>query len=131
MAGDPKITIIYNVERLRDGRSFVTRRITAIRHGQAIFAMSTSFHLEEQGFEHQLPMPQVPAPETLPSEEEFRARMAPLMPPAVKAYFERKWPIEMRPVDMARYTGQETKKPIFNCWIRATGKLPDDPGGEP
>jgi len=127
LAGDPKVPIIYNVERLRDGRSFVTRRITAIQHGQAIFAMSASFHLDEPGFEHQLPMPDVPAPDMLPTEEEFRAKMAPLMPPAVKAYFERKRPIEMRPVEMTRYTGGEGNAPYFNCWIRATGKLPDDP----
>lgn len=126
LAGDPKVPIIYNVERLRDGRSFVTRRITAIQHGQAIFAMSASFHLDEPGFEHQLPMPDVPAPDMLPTEEEFRAKMAPLMPHAVKAYFERKRPIEMRPVEMTRYTG-EGNTPYFNCWIRATGKLPDDP----
>src|SRR5215470_1284096 len=57
LPGDPKVPIIYDVERLRDGRSFTTRRVKAIQHGKAIFAMSVSFHREEPGFEHQIAMP--------------------------------------------------------------------------
>ena len=79
-AGDPKVPIIYEVDRIRDGRSFTTRRVIAIQHGQPIFAMSVSFHGEEPGFEHAAPMPKVPRPEDLPSEHEMKAGVMPLMP---------------------------------------------------
>src|SRR6266581_7156616 len=68
LAGDPKVPIIYEVDRIRDGRSFTTRRIVAIQHGRAIFAMSVSFHNDEPGLAHQAAMPDVPPPEALPSE---------------------------------------------------------------
>src|SRR5256885_4793894 len=72
--GDPAIPILYEVDRIRDGRSFTTRRVVAIQHGHAIFNLSASFHVREAGFDHQLPMPPVPGPETLPT---FAERMAP------------------------------------------------------
>lgn len=125
--GDPTIPIIYEVERLRDGRSFVTRRITAIQHGQAIFAMSASYQKDEPGYEHQLPMPDVPMPETLPTEEEFRANVIPLMPPEVRNYFERMRPLDVRPVDSSRYDLKPGHPPYFNCWFKASSRLPDDP----
>src|SRR5258707_10440103 len=67
LAGDPKVPIIYEVDRIRDGRSFTTRRVLAIQHGQAIFAMSVSFHMHEPGLSHQVPMPDVPRPDSLPN----------------------------------------------------------------
>lgn len=127
LPGDPKIPIIYQVERLRDGRSFVTRRITAIQHGQAIFAMSASFQVEEPGYEHQLPMPEVPMPDTLPTEEEFRANFIPLMSPEIHHYFERMRPLDIRPVDASRYELKPGAQPYFNCWFKASARLPDDP----
>src|SRR5256886_4798543 len=72
--GDPTIPILYEVDRIRDGRSFTTRRVVAIQHGKAIFNLSASFHVAEEGPEHQLPMPEVPDPESLPT---FRERMEP------------------------------------------------------
>ena len=71
LAGDPEVPIVYEVDRLRDGRSFTTRRVLAIQKGEAIFAMSASFHVEETGYEHQMPMPKVPMPEELPDREEM------------------------------------------------------------
>src|SRR5262245_2916226 len=68
LAGDPKVPIIYEVDRIRDGRSFTTRRVIAIQHGQAIFSMSVSFHADEAGLDHQAPMPDVPDPHTLPND---------------------------------------------------------------
>src|SRR5207249_10814766 len=68
LGGDPKVPIIYEVDRIRDGRSFVTRRVIAIQHGQAIFSMSVSFHVAEDGFAHDAKMPDVPPPEELPDE---------------------------------------------------------------
>src|SRR5258708_30535933 len=72
--GDPAVPIIYQVERIRDGKSFATRWVVAIQHGQPIFSMSVSFQVPETGFDHQLPMPDVPPPEELPTDTELRAR---------------------------------------------------------
>jgi acyl-CoA thioesterase-2 len=127
LPGDPKVPIIYEVDRLRDGRSFTTRRVKAIQHGHAIFAMSASFQDEEPGFDHQIPMPDVPSPENLPSESEMKAGVLPLMPDPVRTYYERERPIELRPVEFERYSTREPRAPRFNIWIRATSPLPDDP----
>jgi acyl-CoA thioesterase-2 len=127
LPGDPKVPIIYEVDRIRDGRSFTTRRVVAIQHGQAIFSMSASFHAEEPGFDHAMPMPAVPGPEDLPAEADFKKGVMPLMPDPVRAYYERERPIELRPVEYTRYTTREPMEPRFNLWIRATGRLPDDP----
>ncbi|MDQ4136818.1 MAG: acyl-CoA thioesterase II [Pseudomonadota bacterium] len=127
LAGDPKVPIIYEVDRLRDGKSFATRRVKAIQHGRAIFAMSASFQVEEPGFDHQVPMPDVPDPESLPTEAQMKAGVLPLMPDPVRAYYERERPIELRPVDFERYTSREPREPRFSVWIRSTAPLPDDP----
>jgi acyl-CoA thioesterase-2 len=127
LPGDPKVPIIYEVDRIRDGKSFATRRVIAIQHGAAIFAMSASFHVEEPGFDHQMALPAVPPPEELPSEQELKSSVLPIMPDPVRAYYERERPIELRPVEFTRYLSREPKEPKFNVWIRATGRLPDDP----
>jgi acyl-CoA thioesterase-2 len=125
--GDPSVPIIYEVERLRDGRSFATRRVKAIQHGAAIFTLSSSFQVEEEGLSHQIAMPDVPEPEELPGEDAFRDVVLPTLPEAVQAYFRRERPIEIRPVDASRYTSREPRPPVFHVWIRATAPLPDDP----
>jgi acyl-CoA thioesterase-2 len=127
LGGDPKVPIIYEVDRIRDGKSFTTRRVVAIQHGQAIFSMSASFHREESGFAHAAEMPKVPAPEDLPGEQEIRANVMPMMPDPVRAYFERERPIELKPVEFKRYMSREPMEGKFHVWIRATGRLPDDP----
>ena len=73
LPGDPSVPIIYEVDRIRDGKSFATRRVVAIQHGKAIFSMSCSFQIAEEGLDHQIPMPEVPPPEELPSEAELEA----------------------------------------------------------
>src|SRR5438552_13257595 len=88
--GDPTIPILYEVDRIRDGRSFTTRRVVAIQHGRAIFNLSASFHVEEGGPEHQLPMPDVPDPDSLPT---FRERMEPYRE-FLGDWFERPRPID-------------------------------------
>src|SRR5271155_1930970 len=75
LPGDPKVPILYEVDRSRDGGSFSSRRVVAIQHGRPIFHMSVSFQIEEPGFEHQIDAPQVPRPETLPSEDDFRRQI--------------------------------------------------------
>jgi acyl-CoA thioesterase II len=127
LGGDPKVPIVYEVDRIRDGRSFTTRRVVAIQHGHAIFTMAVSYHLLEEGFSHQAKMPDVAMPEALPSETELKERIWPLMPEPVRRYYERERPIELRPVEMGRYLGEKNPDGRFNVWIRATGKLPDAP----
>jgi len=127
LPGDPKVPIIYDVERIRDGRSFTTRRVKAIQHDQPIFTLSASFHIDEPGLSHQMAMPDVPKPDQLPSESDIRERVMPLMPDPVRAYFERERPIELRPVEFKRYMTRDGLDPYFNVWIRATGTLPEDP----
>jgi acyl-CoA thioesterase-2 len=127
LPGDPKVPIIYEVERVRDGGSFTTRRVKAIQHGHPIFVMSVSFQREEDGYEHQAKMPDVPAPDALPSEAEIREKVLPMMPEPVRRYYERERPIELRPVEYGRYLGQPVEGGRFNVWIRATGTLPDEP----
>src|SRR5215213_2782368 len=107
IGGDPKVPIIYEVDRIRDGKSFTTRRVVAIQHGEAIFTMAVSFHGDEPGMSHQAPMPDVPAPEQLPDEAHIKERVLPLMPEAVRRYYERERPIEWRPVELDRYLGKK------------------------
>jgi len=125
-AGDPSVPIIYNVDRIRDGGSFTTRRVVAVQHGQAIFSMAASFHKQETGLEHQIKMPEVPPPESLPSETELKACLIDRVPPQVKAYWERERPIEIRPVDLSRYLTPGNHDPSQQVWIRATGELSND-----
>ena len=127
IGGDPKVPIIYEVDRIRDGKSFTTRRVVAIQHGQAIFTLMVSFHNDEPGLEHQAEMPNVPPPEDLPNEAEIKATILPNMPEAVQRYYKSERPIELRPVEYGRYLGQKSESGKFNVWIKATGKLPDDP----
>ncbi len=127
LAGDPKVPIIYEVDRIRDGKSFTTRRVVATQHGQAIFALSASYHVEESGFNHQAKMPDVPHPDQLPTESQIKTTMFKLMPDPVRRYYEMERPIELRPVEYGRYASREPMEAKFNVWIRATSKLPDDP----
>jgi acyl-CoA thioesterase-2 len=127
LAGDPKVPIIYEVDRIRDGTSFTTRRVVAIQHGEAIFTAMVSFHRDEPGMSHQAPMPAVARPEGLPSEAEIKERVLPLMPDPVRRYYERERPIEWRPVELDRYLGKRIENGRFHVWIRATSALPDEP----
>jgi acyl-CoA thioesterase-2 len=125
LAGDPARPIIYNVERVRDGRSFTTRRVTAIQHGRAMFVMSASFHVAEPGLDHQNAMPKVPQPEDLPSEQQLTAKLLAHLPENMRSYWERERPIEMRPVDVSRYFARHKGAPEQMIWMRASGRLPD------
>ncbi len=126
LAGDPKVPIIYEIERIRDGSSFTTRRVKAIQHGRAIFAMSVSFQKPEASFDHATSMPDVPAPESLPSEKELLQRLLPHLPANIRSYWERERPIELRLVDPSRYFDREQRTPLQSVWMRANGKLPLD-----
>jgi acyl-CoA thioesterase-2 len=122
--GDPNVPILYEVDRIRDGRSFTTRRVVAIQHGQAIFNVAASFHVYEEGaFDHQVPMPDVPAPETLPS---LHDRLEP-MRDELADWFARPHPIDQRHVGELPWMAHEARDPVQRVWIRADGTLPDDP----
>src|SRR5690349_622487 len=117
LPGDPKVPIIYDVDRIRDGKSFTTRRVTARQHGHPIFSMLVSFHADEEGLSHQAKMPNVPKPEELPSEYDVRDKLLPAMPDPVRRYYERERPIELRPVEFERYLGKKITGGQFNIWI--------------
>ncbi len=125
LPGDPKVPIIFQVERLRDGGSFTTRRVTGIQHGKAMFAMSASFQKHEPGLDHQIKMPKVPMPEDLPSEKELLTIFDGDIPEDIRNYWKRERPIEMRPVDVSRFLKRTKGVAEQSIWMRATGKLPD------
>jgi len=133
LAGDPTVPIIYEVGRLRDGRSFSTRRVTAIQHGQAIFSMIVSFAAKEKdSFDHQEVMPDVPPPEDFSPEKMAGHPLLADAPKFVKRFFEsdkpfRRRPVEMRPVEFERYLGAKAPGGRINFWIRTNAELPDDP----
>ncbi len=128
LPGDPKVPIIYDVDRMRDGKSFTTRRVTARQHGHPIYSMLVSFHADEPDqLSHQAKMPDVPQPDKLPSEAEVRKNVLPTMPDPVRRYYERERPIELRPVEYERYFGKKFPDGRFNVWFKATDRLPDDP----
>jgi len=124
--GDPKVPILYEVDRSRDGKSFSSRRVVAIQHGRQIFNMSVSFQIVEPGLEHQMEAPIVPKPDTLPSEDDFRRQMADTVPAEFREHFLRQRPIELRPVDRADVFRPEKRPPQQAVWVRATGALPED-----
>ena len=124
--GDPSEPIVFDVDRIRDGRSFTTRRVVAIQYGKAIFSMAASFQVREEGLDHQVAMPDVPMPEDLPDEEEMRAYFLKNAPDNVNRYWERERPLELRPVNLAHYHSREKFPPVQHVWIRTTGPLPDD-----
>jgi len=125
--GDPTVPIVFEVDRSRDGGSFTTRRVVAIQHGQAIFSMSASFQLDEVGLDHAAPMPDVPAPETLTSENELRDRYMAVAPEPIRRYWQRQRPIEFRPTDIAAFLDRRSGVGGRHVWVRATERLPDNP----
>ena len=127
LGGDPNVPIIYDVDRIRDGKSFTTRRVVAIQHGHAIFSLMVSFHNDEPGLDHQMAMPDVPHPDALPSDAEIKQTILPQLPEPVRNYYLRHRPIELRPVDFGRYAGKPQPNNQFNIWMRTTAALPDDP----
>lgn len=119
--GDPKVPILYEVDRIRDGRSFTTRRVVAIQHGRAIYNMQASFHTEENSLEHQFTMPDVPSPDTLLSlRERVLAEQGEL-----DEWFKRPHPIEQRFIGELPWSPQRNLEPRQQLWIKADGTLAD------
>ncbi|MBX5482950.1 MAG: acyl-CoA thioesterase II [Myxococcaceae bacterium] len=127
LTGRVDLPIVYDVDRIRDGKSFTTRRVRAIQKGQAIFSMSASFQVQEDGFEHQAPMPQVDGPDGLPSQTELARRILDQLPPPLRDRFAAESPVEIRPIDPQNPMNPDVRPPHSAAWIRSNGRLPDDP----
>jgi acyl-CoA thioesterase-2 len=124
--GDPSVPIVYQVERIRDGSSFATRRVVAIQHGKAIFSLSASFQVEEDGFDHQITMPAVTPPEQLMGEKEFKEIFLPKAPASVRRYWDQERPIEIRPTSLVHYLTKDKLEPRQDIWVRTVGNVPQD-----
>ena len=120
--------IVYDVERIRDGGSFTTRRVKAIQNGEAIFSLSASFQVEEPGFDHQDAMPEVPPPEDLLSEQELALKVVDRLPPSMRAQAIADRPIEARPVTPENPLAPTAGPPSRAVWYRVARRLPDEPG---
>src|SRR4051794_27832414 len=124
--GDPAVPIVYTVDRVRDGRSFTTRRVSAIQHGKVIFTLSASFQVAEDGLEHQATMPDVPGPDDLPT---FRDRMEALFGPLEDESFRRR-PVDLRyvtPLSLEAARDPSLRRADSQVWLRFDGELPEDP----
>jgi len=126
--GDPTVPILYEVDRIRDGRSFSTRRVVAIQHGRAIFNLQASFHVHEESPDHQMTMPAgLPHPETLP---DFKTRLAPYREQFNEQFgvwFDRPRPIDVRYIDIDPFNRRGNPAEGQRVWMRADGRLADDP----
>jgi acyl-CoA thioesterase-2 len=128
--GDPGAPIVYSVDRIRDGKSFTTRRVVAVQHGQPIFHLSASFQTYEEGLEHQADMPPAPDPETLPTAEQMLPRYADAFidPGVMDRLLEARAAVDLRYVDAPPFASVgESREPRSQVWFRTNGKLADDP----
>lgn len=125
--GDAHRPIVYDVDRIRDGKSFTTRRVVAIQNGDPIFTMAASFQRIEAGFEHQATCPVAPGPDGLLSEIEIAKKYVDRIPEALRGQATCERPIEIRPVDPVNVLKPRVMPPQRRVWYRAIGKLPDTP----
>jgi len=125
--GDVKAPIVYDVDRIRDGGSFTTRRVVSIQHGEPIFNLAVSFQKVEPGFSHQDEMPKVPGPESLPTDQERFARYGNQLPDAIKAWSLAERPIESRTVEDDDPFHPVPRAPTRHVWFKARHALPDSP----
>ncbi len=121
--GDPSVPILYEVDRSRDGKSFTTRRVTAVQHGEQIFNLAASFQVPEQGYVHQSPMPTTKHPADLMSEDELRAIAKDHVPKELQKQFARPRPIELKPVDPRQMISPAKTDPKKEMWLRMRGKV--------
>ncbi|WP_256383066.1 acyl-CoA thioesterase II [Photobacterium toruni] len=126
LPGNPEKPIIYDVETLRDGRSFSTRRVKAIQNGRPIFYLTASYQADEQGFEHQSTMPNVVGPEGLASESDLVESIAQYLPPKIVETFGHQRPIEVRPVTVVNPLKPTIEDPKQYLWIKTNGEMPND-----
>lgn len=127
LAGDLDVPVVYFVDRLRDGRSYTTRRVTAIQHGNAIFNMAASFHRQEEGLSHQVEMPDVPGPEGLDSELAIIREQRDQLPEHLRDLLTQDRPLDFRPVERWDPFDPSPGEPVRHTWVRTVGRLDDDP----
>lgn len=127
LRGDVSLPIVYDVDRIRDGKTFTTRRVVAIQNGNAIFSMSASFQRPEEGFDHQAQMPERPGPDGISSQRELLARIADKIPEPLRERFTAESPIEIRPIDPVDLLAPQPREPWSASWLKTNGALPDDP----
>ena len=125
-AGDPRVPILYEVDRARDGRSFTARRVIAVQHGRQILNMAASFQIAEAGLDHQDEMPEVPDPEALDGIVELVERTCDPVRKEYWSYILRNRPLELRLVVPAGATDSGRSAAVQNVWFRTTGPVPDD-----
>ena len=125
--GNIKDPLTYEVEPIRDGKSFTTRRVKVSQSGKVIFSMSSSFQVEESGFEHQISMPYVPPPEGVDSDLDHTREFAHLIPKMIREKVTSDQAIEMRTIDLIHPFEPKVRQPEKNAWVRANGKVPNDP----
>lgn len=125
-AGDVQHPIVYHVENPRDGKSFSVRRVVAIQHGKTIFHMSASFQQPETGAEHQLSMPEVPAPDDLPPPQPLPPETMARLSPKLQRWLSRQGPFEFRPVYPRDELNPSKRPPYQQVWFRLAGAVPDD-----
>lgn len=126
--GDASLPVIYEVEVIRDGSSFSTRRVQAVQNGKAIFYMTASFQHAESGFDHQDTMPNVVAPEDLPSFTDYIKANQHAIPKSLREKFLAEKPIDIRPVKQYNWLQPKATEAVSQMWIKANGSLPDDLG---
>lgn len=126
--GDPKHPVLYTVDRIRDGRSFTTRRVVALQRGRAIFNTAISFQIEEAGYEHQMPMPtDAPDPESIPTTQERMAKLGKKLPEMMRKFMEAPNPIDMRHSQLPTFLGGGRSEGPNHAWFRVCEKIGDDP----
>ena len=123
--GDPRIPILYEVDRSRDGRSFSARRVVALQNGKQIFILAASFQIPETGLDHQFPMPDVPPPESLEDEIAKLRQSADSMPDMLREWLMRARPFETRPVIFDLPGDRPPRPPYDNVWFRAAAPVPE------
>jgi acyl-CoA thioesterase-2 len=127
LAGDVDTPIVYQVDRIRDGKSFTTRRVLAIQEGREIFSMLCSFQVDEPGIEHGATLPDVPPPEALPRELDLVRSIADKIPERVRDVYTQDRPIDFRPIAPVDPFAPEKRAPEKHVWFRAEGTMPDEP----
>ncbi len=124
LRGDLELPIIFQVDRIRDGGSFTTRRVLAIQKGEVIFLMSASFQLQQEGFDHQIQMPNVTPPESLVSWEDLAEKYGEMLPENIRKFLHLDSPIEFRPVEIINPAIPTKSQPFRHVWMRTKGEMP-------
>jgi len=126
LPGNLDIPIIFQVDRIRDGGSFTTRRVKAIQQGKEIFLMSASFQADEIGFDHQISMPEVQSPEQLVSWKDLAKHFGEFLPQNMYDFLNLDRPIEFRPVELYNPSAPEKREPFRHIWMKSIGEMPEN-----